>query len=143
MRILLLALIGLLIVVLAGCSSTDAEQAEKSALEQRAETWCRDSRPADAALPPKPFTTDGCSMWPDSDWGHCCVEHDIEYWCGGSRTDRSAADRRLRQCLADNGNPAMGVIMQIGTRTGGFAVLPLPWRWGYGWPWPEDGDLSE
>ena len=30
-------------------------------------------------LPDRIFTTDGCSVWPDSDWGHCCVEHDISY----------------------------------------------------------------
>jgi hypothetical protein len=34
-------------------------------------------------LPPRPFVSDGCSCWPDSDWLKCCVEHDLFYWTAG------------------------------------------------------------
>lgn len=130
----------LFLVALAACSSSsDPIEPSAISLQKQAEAICLAQRP-DGPLPPKPFTTDGCSMWPDSDWGQCCVVHDMEYWCGGSAGDRSASDRRLRQCLADMEKPVMGWVMQAGARSGGFAVFPLPWRWGYGWPWPEDGD---
>lgn len=107
----------------------------KTALQIEAEAFCV-ARHGAEGLPPKRFTTDGCTLWPDSDWGHCCVAHDMEYWCGGSAAERFEADRQLGICLAKNGNTAMGRVMRIGTRLGGFAVLPVPWRWGYGWYWP-------
>src|SRR2546426_8536514 len=34
-------------------------------------------------VPPHPFTTDGCSLWPNGPWRSCCIEHDVLYWCGG------------------------------------------------------------
>ena len=38
--------------------------------------------------PSYPFTTDGCTLWPDGFWQSCCVEHDMAYWCGGSAEER-------------------------------------------------------
>src|SRR5262245_15908951 len=38
-------------------------------------------------LPPYPFTTDGCSTFPDGAWKSCCVTHDYAYWCGGTAED--------------------------------------------------------
>jgi hypothetical protein len=32
---------------------------------------------------PTVLTTDGCSPWPDGSWGQCCIDHDMDYWCGG------------------------------------------------------------
>jgi len=46
----------------------------------------------------KPFTTDGCSLFPDGTlkdntlWKSCCIEHDKAYWRGGSYPERQAAD---------------------------------------------------
>ena len=51
------------------------------------------------------FTSDGCSGFPDGTriqpmlWNACCLEHDIAYWLGGSRTDRLRADEALHECL--------------------------------------------
>jgi hypothetical protein len=129
-----------LLVACASPRQTADTSIPKTDQELAAEQLCLIQRGKQAALPPKRFTTDGCSMWPDSDWGHCCVAHDMEYWCGGTAAQRSAADKRLQQCLSDNGNPAMGTAMRIGTRLGGWWLLPLPWRWGYGWPWLDTGD---
>ncbi len=129
--------------LLCSCTSpqlTSDTSVPKTELEVHAEAICLDQRGEGSLLPPERFTTDGCSMWPDSDWKHCCVAHDIEYWCGGSSAQRAAADKRLQQCIADTGKPAMGTAMRIGTRLGGWWVLPSPWRWGYGWPSLDTGN---
>lgn len=94
-------------------------------------------------LPSRPFVTDGCSMWPDGGWGQCCVEHDIPYWCGGSREQRLEADRRLRECVADRSGSLMAWMMFLGVRVGGYPSLPFYWRWGFGHPWPEGYRASE
>jgi len=42
----------------------------------------------------KPFTTDGCSAFPDGTfkqnelWLSCCVAHDYAYWQGGTYSQR-------------------------------------------------------
>ena len=48
-------------------------------MERRAREYCAQF---EGEKPPHPFTTDGCSMWPDDGWAQCCVEHDFAYWCG-------------------------------------------------------------
>jgi hypothetical protein len=128
--------------VLAGCTPHrhaavfyEKDPAELRALEERARERCAAAR-TDGRLPPYAFTTDGCSAWPDGDWGACCVEHDAAYWCGGSAEARAAADAGLRSCLARLDHPWMGNLMHFGVRIGGHPWLPFPWRWGYGWDWP-------
>jgi len=89
----------------------------------------------------KPFTTDGCSVFPDGLPGHrqlwlkCCTEHDQRYWLGGTYVDRQKADRQLRRCVSQVGNPAIAEIMMRGVRVGGSPWWPTPFRWGYGWPY--------
>jgi hypothetical protein len=99
-------------------------------IEERADNVC--SRPA-SDRPPRRFTTDGCSMFPDDGWVSCCVEHDFEYWCGGSSEDRHNADTRLRECVAQKKSEMLGWPMWAGVRVGGIPWSPFPWRWGYGW----------
>ncbi len=132
----------MLLGLVTGCASpgltTDTEP-PKTEAQLAAEAFCAERRGADAGLPPKRFTTDSCTLWPNGDWGQCCVDHDVEYWCGGTAAQRAAADRRLGECVAASGNPIMGGAMHIGTRLGGWAILPTWWRWGYGWYWPSAG----
>lgn len=91
---------------------------------------------------PRPFTTDGCSLFPDGPatdgtrWLACCREHDRKYWRGGSRAQRRRADAALRECVAAAGHPETADWMLRGTRVGGSPYLPTPFRWGYGWPYP-------
>lgn len=78
-------------------------------------------------------------MFPDGDWGGCCVEHDLAYWYGGTWRQRLKADRALRNCVASQGGfwyTVLAWAMFFGVRVGGMAVWPTPWRWGYGWRWP-------
>lgn len=88
----------------------------------------------------KPFTTDGCSLFPDGSpenkhlWLQCCLEHDRSYWLGGTRDERRAADKQLKQCVVGLDEKFVAGVMQTGVRLGGTPWLPTSFRWGYGWP---------
>lgn len=90
----------------------------------------------------KPFRSDGCSCFPEGTseyrdlWLHCCIEHDKAYWRGGTREERLAADRALRNCVAACGKPDIAELMLLGVRVGGAPWWPTSFRWGYGWPYP-------
>lgn len=89
-----------------------------------------------------PFTSDGCSAFPDGTidqnqlWLNCCTEHDRTYWMGGTREDRGIADQVLKDCVASVGHPHIAELMLAGVRVGGTPYLPTRFRWGYGWPYP-------
>lgn len=105
----------------------------------------------------RPFTTDGCSVFPNGLpnhrdlWLRCCTEHDRAYWLGGTYAERRAADEQLRHCVSRTGEPAIAEIMLRGVRVGGSPWWPTSFRWGYGWPWgrgyqaitPEERALAE
>ena len=82
--------------------------------------------------PPPDYVSDGCSLWPDGDYRDCCVAHDREYYCGGTRAERKAADRQLYRCVRANGNKYLSRMMWLGVRIGGVGFLPTPFRWGFG-----------
>jgi len=90
----------------------------------------------------KPFTTDGCSAFPDrsmithKDWCNCCVTHDFAYWRGGTAAQRLAADQALQVCvLQTTGNKSLADTMYAGVRAGGGPYYFTTYRWGYGWPY--------
>lgn len=87
-----------------------------------------------------PFSTDGCSLFPDrsqlskTDWCGCCIQHDFAYWRGGSAETRLRADEELSACiLRATGNKALAELMFSGVRTGGGPYFYTSYRWGYGW----------
>ena len=90
----------------------------------------------------QPFTSDGCSSFPDGTlaqkelWLSCCTEHDYAYWKGGTFQERLESDRALELCVAEVGEPAIALLMLAGVRVGGTPYLPTKFRWGYGWPYP-------
>ncbi len=104
---------------------------------------CLQRRGDPVLVPTKEFRTDGCSLWSDGDWQSCCVDHDMEYWCGGTASERKDFDRMLGTCVADKEHPVLGPTMGVFVRVGGLWVLPTPWRWGYGWPWLSDMERDE
>lgn len=114
-----------------------ASQLDEVAGAARAECLAR--RPG-GDVPPHPFTTDGCSLWPDGAWQGCCVTHDKAYWCGGTAQERREADEALRICVVRHSSATMAGLMYVGVRLGGAPWLPVPWRWGYGWDWPRSYD---
>jgi hypothetical protein len=85
------------------------------------------------------FASDGCSMSPDGvvvgrlEFVPCCVEHDVAYWAGGTREQKSAADLRLRQCVQEKSNEFMADVYYQAVRVAGGPYLPTPFHWGYGW----------
>ena len=87
----------------------------------------------------QPFTSDGCSRFPDGNitgefkWRHCCIQHDIAYWQGGTSEQRAEADYQLQKCVAATGEAFTGDLMHLGVRMGGYVGLPTSWHWGYGW----------
>jgi len=88
----------------------------------------------------KPFTSDGCSLFPDAspitkaNWCSCCVEHDISYWRGGTEKDRQLADTKLKDCvLSKTGNKTLSSAMYEGVRVGGSPYFYTWYRWGYAW----------
>lgn len=89
----------------------------------------------------KPFTTDGCSVFPDGNlidnkkWLNCCVSHDFAYWKGGTYDERKEADEALKQCVIGIGEPELAELMYLGVRMGGSPYFPTWYRWGYGWPY--------
>lgn len=99
------------------------------------------SVPPVSATELQPFTSDGCSRFPDgtlqkSDlWRSCCEAHDLAYWRGGTQEERAAADLELQRCVAGTGQEKLADIMLIGVRLGGSPWWPTSYRWGYGWPW--------
>jgi hypothetical protein len=109
----------ILLLMLGGCAAVAADQ-----------------------IPLQPFTTDGCSRFPDravigkDDWCHCCVIHDLAYWRGGTEQARQEADKQLRACVekATNNKP-LAAMMFAGVRAGGGPEVNTSYRWGYGWPY--------
>jgi hypothetical protein len=104
-------------------------------VEAEAAAYCR-ALGEPAGEPEYRFVTDGCSVWPDGVWQECCVEHDMAYWCGGSREDREKADERLQECVTEKYAGWMGWMMRAGVRIGGPPWMPARWRWGYGHRYP-------
>ncbi|WP_299596787.1 FAD-binding oxidoreductase [uncultured Microbulbifer sp.] len=88
----------------------------------------------------KPFTSDGCSAFPDGTieqsklWLECCQAHDYAYWKGGAMAEREAADDALKACVETTGEEQIALLMLAGVRIGGTPYLPTDFRWGYGWP---------
>ena len=97
-----------------------------------------------------PFTSDGCSAFVDgtlkqqSLWLPCCQAHDFAYWQGGTYQQRLDADKKMRECVAEVGEPAIAALMLAGVRVGGSPYFPTSFRWGYGWPYSKFyGPLTE
>ncbi|WP_114326287.1 hypothetical protein [Candidatus Colwellia aromaticivorans] len=90
----------------------------------------------------KPFTSDGCSAFPDGTfdqknlWLECCQQHDYDYWQGGTYQQRLVSDKQLKACVTQVGEPTIAALMLAGVRVGGTPYLPTSFRWGYGWGHP-------
>jgi hypothetical protein len=81
---------------------------------------------------PADFKSDNCTMFPDGNYCECCVEHDKDYYFGGTEKERRASDRRLYRCVKEKKNGFVAGLMYLGVRIGGVPFLPTPFRWGFG-----------
>lgn len=84
---------------------------------------------------PDNYVSDNCSWFPDGDYGDCCVEHDKDYFFGGTWHERRASDKRLVACVRAKGHKYISKMMWIGVRLGGVSFLPSSFRWGFGSDW--------
>jgi hypothetical protein len=100
----------------------------------------------------RPFTTDGCSTFPngvpyfaDKLWLRCCIVHDAAYWKGGTVADRAAADDALFECVKQtSGSRWLADTIWAGVRAGGYPGLPTSSGWGKGWTIQRDyGPFTE
>ncbi len=89
----------------------------------------------DTQAMPADFESDKCSLFPDCDYGDCCIEHDKIYYFGGTSKERRRADVKLYRCIkAKKGfhHKIIAPLMYLGVRIGGVSWLPTPFRWGFG-----------
>ena len=121
-----------------GCATIIGNELDESGftelIQDIAHARCAFRRGNTNFVPEKPFTSDGCTLWPDGKWRSCCVVHDMDYWCGGSRDARLEADQELRHCVMHFTNDINASLMELGVRLAGGEIWPTRWRWGYGWP---------
>lgn len=89
----------------------------------------------DSQILPADYVSDRCSMFPDGDWGDCCISHDKAYFFGGTRRERRAADDKLYQCVKGKNHAIIANMMWLGVRVGGVSFLPTSFRWGFGEDW--------
>ena len=92
---------------------------------------------------PVAFTSNGCSGFREETFFTCCFVHDFEYWSGGNRKDRSAADHALRRCVNDIGRDYVRsyiafVLMRLGLGSGVFVYD----GWGRAWRGTERGRFT-
>jgi len=79
--------------------------------------------------------SDGCSLFFDCNYRQCCVEHDKDYFNGGTGKERLKSDNRLYKCVKRTKgwqNKLIAPLMWMGVRVLGVSFLPTPFRWGFG-----------
>jgi hypothetical protein len=88
----------------------------------------------------RPFQPDGCTDFVEGtlkhpqQWAHCCYEHDLRFWAGGSEAGRDRADLALRECVRATGAKLIAELMYRAVRLGKQIPAKNPdQRWGNGW----------
>lgn len=88
----------------------------------------------------KPFLTDLCTSYPEGTrdepnlWAHCCMEHDLYFWAGGSLEDRKEADLRLRSCVEATGERTQAALMYLAVSLGARSPIRFSTKqWGNAW----------
>lgn len=86
----------------------------------------------------KPFLTDYCTGYAEGTrqkpdlWKHCCVEHDLYFWAGGSRDDRKQTDLRLRHCVEATGEMEVARLIYAAVTIGGASPIRFKTKeWGH------------
>lgn len=87
-----------------------------------------------------PFETDYCTNYPEGTktepelWKHCCLKHDLDFWVGGTKKERLAADLEFRSCIEKTGSPYQARMMYLAVRLGSYSPIKYPNRkWSNGW----------
>ena len=92
----------------------------------------------------KTFETDGCTLFLDGTfskpglWKHCCTEHDLRYWFGGSTKDMDETDLRLSACVEKVAGNYWAQTIYSGVRAGHHSPIKNKYRWNWGWATPRE-----
>ena len=81
----------------------------------------------------RPFESDGCTLFLDGNWGHCCLEHDLRYWLGGDITEQKASDVKLKNCVEKAAGPVAGNLIYGAVRVGHYSPVKHRYKWSWGW----------
>jgi hypothetical protein len=87
----------------------------------------------------KPFVTDYCTLFLDGTseqpdlWKHCCLEHDIHYWYGGSDENLDKADLNLQSCVDKVAGSSWAKLIYLGVRAGHYSPIKNKHKWSWGW----------
>lgn len=88
----------------------------------------------------KPFVTDYCTLYVEGTraqpnlWRHCCEEHDLYFWSGGSEEDKKNADLGLKSCVAKTGATTQSVLIYTAVVLGGHSPIHIKAKeWGNAW----------
>ena len=83
---------------------------------------------------PADFVHDGCSLFPDWNYGHCCKIHDDAYFFGGSWQERIKSDAQLSHCVQElwGFHTILWPVMFAWVRVWGAPTFPTSYRWGFG-----------
>ena len=92
----------------------------------------------DEATLSRPFITDACTGWANGtskyDWSHCCEKHDLRFWAGGTKHQRTAADNELMSCIEEASNKFHAKIMRAGVFVGSLSPIKIESKkWGNAW----------
>lgn len=86
----------------------------------------------------KPFLTDGCTSYAEGTraqpdlWKHCCVEHDLFFWAGGSHAERKETDLRLKSCVEKTGELTHARLIYLGVTIGDTSPIHFKGKqWGH------------
>lgn len=91
------------------------------------------------------FKTDYCTFFPEGTpskpdvWKDCCLQHDLAYWTGGSKSKQDLADLELKKCVTKSSSPFFGNLMYRGVRIGHYSPIKNEGYWGNGWGDKERG----
>ena len=118
----------LLMVLLSACSNKQLDRQEYEVYRNK---------------PPKAFASDGCTLALDLNFRKCCEDHDLAYWCGGTKAQRKEADQVLKTCIKDKNHPKLAHVYYRTVRMLGLPYFPTYWRWGFGWPGQYNYDTKE
>lgn len=89
---------------------------------------------------PKPFVTDYCTLYVEGTraqpnlWRHCCLEHDLYCWAGGSLDDKNVSDLKLKACVQMTGARTQAILIYAAVVIGGHSPIHIKSKqWGNTW----------
>jgi hypothetical protein len=79
-----------------------------------------------------PMETDYCTLYPEGTryrpelWKHCCLQHDLFFWAGGTRQDQLEDNYRFRDCVSKVSGYAHGKIVYLAITAAQYSPYKIP-----------------